>query len=687
MSTATQTGIIEIISGYSIGTDLLKFAQSIEGLAFLMSLSRDMGYPIERIQGANYSDRSQWAAFLNMLDRHGLRSFVASLDPKTKKLMSGPMSGGYTVRVANPPYVASNITYIDGLPNSILKYYHPATKDWKNHRTTDNGSLFIGAVNPLLEVSPLAVESVNNLPAYINSLLPKRLTVGGSVAELFDTSAPLTGNEPIDAELVKLTSHFGRTLLTSIALINPKTMIEKGVFEDTQEISAIKVKKMSGAFSVETITALEYKQNYNKYIIVADVPKQVLLYRTNQLNLKYETPVPTLIVPVGLLTSSSTSITATALEFVRALVNKSLDPLVLKDAYKEALKKYPEFTEHWDGLVKLVGIQGENLDRLLRDLKPQPTPSVAELNSVLKKTVQTPKFFALGKTLASMHQTRTKLEQTRNNFTQVESRLYATKDTITRYKEEVEKMERSVPTLETDLDGTRKAVESLNQKVATIEKAKEELAEEIKSTPVVAEADFARDVMFTGIVFTDGYRSSTVDMTDPRHVNRLRDALLSEKRITALNGYTTRPMVIYVDSAEKPRDQCNRIVAGPYTFELTFDHDMRPRGAIYLKSAASVFGMNTVNNTIAEMKAHPHSQPMKVDLTNVRSITHWLRTGTLMCLGEAEATIKVAAQNKDLESIRMIMTSWFSCAWSGDQWGAQWNWFPSPDKIKLQENP
>jgi hypothetical protein len=601
------------------------------------------------------------------------------------------------VKVWNPPYFSSNMNLIDGINASQTSYWAPKTKEFKTRVNPGTA----GGINAYFytrvrnQISPLVVSADSikkSVPQYLRDILPVPLVpqmrdTWNTYLQTMRSNFSLPTVEGIANRLCALHVHFSDNVTTPVAFIHPSEIIDHftPAMDLETRFSAIKIRKIKAEFSVETITLREYLESPNTYIVIMDLPKQFVMRMNNYNGVTSLVRAPTVVIPAQLIESKGENVIRSIMMFLDAFISQSFESLVMKEKYKEVLAKYPQLTKHWDGILQACGTDVRKLDSLLAAVSRHvtDTPDVSGINSMISQLVTSPVFASMSSIIADMAKVEKQLRDLTLQRDQLQREKYNHDLQVRQLANQLDQERQASNLAEKNLTGVYTAIVPISEQQNNMYKTRHEATKKLDEL-VIEPKPFVRNLMFTGLVLKHPAASATFDLTNKDQYDQALTYIKAGCIPTVITAETDKPSIIYVDCGDKPIEKCEQIVGGPYRVRLSYDPNInKVTGFITLKSLAGVFGIKPISEEVLELKQHPHSQPIKVRKGVYSEMATWLSMQTSMCFGEAEPLLAKACSKCDLETIRVILDRWITSAWSKDQWGSQWAWFPHPSKVTL----
>lgn len=540
--------------------------------------------------------------------------------------------------------------------------------------------------------------------------------------------------------------NFSRTLMTPMAFVDLGndgwTQFYDMSHLATTKVKAIEIQKLRNDFTLVEITLAQYLENPQKYYIVLDIPKVITFLSKAYLGdpgrsiagsgvaIQALTLLPTLIIHPAMLTTGSEVVAENLYLLLENLNKANLNNLIHRENYHQALETLKETTNHWDGILQvLAGADPADIRTALDELGDttiRDADAYRKGNAGINKVYCSPDFTKWTEARAEVDKQATAVSTLTSSLANVQRSHRAKVKEVEQLQANIKNCENDIASLDTQGTKINANLQTAKNSTLQAEAKSRELYEKVGALAEAVDIDrFGKEVYIKSIGIAE-HRGMNHEIflaprpgfsnvmcinedkpTNPRHncaerkfgdlvqllqlhspdsaefVKALVQVLgLPQIKLNYVNLFTTKPVKIYVDWASKPREQCSVVVGGPYN--ITISEGTKMAGKLYLAGPDGIFGIKAVGHDYADLKQHPHSKEMKVNRKDPGQFVQFIKTPTVMCFGEAEAILKKAFTDKNLEEIRNVVYQWATSAWSRDQWGANWSWFPTPDRVSIE---
>jgi hypothetical protein len=459
----------------------------------------------------------------------------------------------------------------------------------------------------------------------------------------------------------------------------------KPTYPTYDNFPAIEIMRNKGTLAKVSIPTSKYLANPDKYIVCLNLPKVVTIYEPCSNGViagRLVAELPTLIIPLSFLNPKSKSFTL-AEQFFTALKTETLEKFVDPVAYAKRVERLGILSKYWDGPLQVIGDADVTTASLISS-----TPVEKDLGPAISAFTSIPAY----KILKNYQDTLKELEHNRNKLrlfqNEVSSLLSQNKTRLQEAEKVIKETTPLVGKQTLKLEDVNKKLNETDQVLASTRAQtitqQTQYVKEVESINVDLTA--RSSLLLTGLRTT--YRMIDFNANFPGNddqdkLSNLLSSLVNGDEIIALHFATNRPSKIYVDSAEKPLDECSVVLGGPYKITISYNtvkNDIA--GHIFLVDASSIFGMKSLSATAVEVKQHPHSAPMKIRRGDLPNFANFITSPTKMCFGELEAGLVEDFKTKNINNIKIAAYRWLTSAWSKDQWGSQWQWFPAASQTK-----
>jgi hypothetical protein len=518
---------------------------------------------------------------------------------------------------------------------------------------------------------------------------------------IIEYQAPVTAkHHAMNASLFEgISTHVSASPSSPIFLAD-KTFFEgllkaSGSTRAHEMLYVIEIMKVKNQFAPKHISKGTYLANPNKYILCTPLPKIISFYvplnAPNTLALRLVANFPTLIIPLSFINEKNKSYPL-AKQFFSALAKDRLEELLHPEEYIRKVKNLGLLSRHWDGPLQILsGVSTQDINRYLGEHNHFSHKSTIDLSPIFNALETVPEISKF-RGLAFEHKTLKDGQQdSKHCLSATEALAIGQQRDKKRYETELKICEQALEEtgkrshqLRADLITLDKQLEVLEphfnaEKLAletNIRKAYETISLEAKNNLVISKIRTEHQTLDTYLF------SNLAEMTawqTTRLAPWVQQFLTGKDKLITVVLATNEPNKIYVDLAEKPIEECPVVIGGPYRIHLTYNQaDNLVSGTIFLKDISSVFGMRSIDGKVFEAKQHPHSTPLRVYKDYLVSYDAFVKSPTKMCFGEIETNLIDAFEKRDLGAIKLAAFRWLTSAWSKDQWGKQWNWFPTP---------
>lgn len=258
---------------------------------------------------------------------------------------------------------------------------------------------------------------------------------------------------------------------------------------------------------------------------------------------------------------------------------------------------------------------------------------------------------------------------------------------IKSYEDEIVRMTQQRNAVQQQLDAVitkiQPAVDNRDNILKLVAAQKQAYLEKAATLPLPTK-DFMANMESAGIrILSLTYknaRGGSMVVTSTTPTSFLQDP---DVTLQAIHYMTLQPMPITVDSDKTPD---LKVMAGP--FEVKMENMGGTNNIkVEIRPAAtwSIIGIGKQSTTDYALIWVPHTEPVKISLTNsatYRTAFQQWRTG---CRGEIIGTLALAFQNRDIVSAVFAALAWLSNANSEDTWGKQYIFFPKPEEVDMTQ--